>query len=79
MTVKEVVDRRMGFPITRKLILAGAIMANAASAAYLQSHEPAEEVVENDDYQVGMYLQGGKMKRIIDTRLTADVIQVLAS
>ncbi|MCG7607063.1 hypothetical protein [Mycobacterium sp. CnD-18-1] len=56
MTVREYVDHRKQFPITRKLILAGAIVANAASAAYLQSHEPAREAVEGDEYVPGGYL-----------------------
>lgn len=55
MTVKEYVDHRKQFPITRKIIMAGAIMANAASAAYLQAHEPATEV-EGDEYVSGGYL-----------------------
>ena len=51
------VAHRLSFPLTRRFthraMLTGALVANALSSRYIQSHVPAEDEV--DEY-VGMYL-----------------------
>lgn len=55
MPFSKAVTHRLQFPITKRLALAGAIMASHLSSEYVRDHveEPEQE---EDDIPMGMYL-----------------------
>ncbi|AID58862.1 hypothetical protein PBI_GAIA_42 [Mycobacterium phage Gaia] len=55
MSINKFVRHRMGFPIMRKIAMAGAVVVNAATAAYIQT-QTVVEAIEDDYISPGLYI-----------------------